>query len=143
MKQTSSSGSGSHQSAQYLSGRTRRSIRSPLVWSRRTVTRAKRLNFFATASNALSTAFIPTPTSHMFGLARASSTPLAINCRVLAPIKRMELVDDIVTLLTHDHGYSVSSKQQRHNGGAGEGHAELVRQVLTGENYHAALTSLA
>jgi len=54
-----------------------------------------------------------------------------------------ELVDDIVTLLTHDHGYRASGKQQKPNGGAGESHAELVRQVLTGENYHTALTSLA
>jgi len=54
-----------------------------------------------------------------------------------------QLVDDIVELLVAEHGYTVSSKHQKPNGGAGESHAELVRRLLAGESYHDALTALA
>src|SRR5262245_44548489 len=56
-----------------------------------------------------------------------------------------QLIEDCAELLVSEHGYAIGSRHKKTNDGTGEGHAhaELVRRILGGENFHDALTSLA
>jgi hypothetical protein len=89
------------------------------------VTKPKSLNFFATASNSSSTAYIQTRRSPIAGTARSPSKSAPKSFKELAYIVDAEaraLIEDAVDLLVREYGYQIkpSKPRKKTNGRAAE-----------------------